>query len=102
MYHLLMCDEFSAEEAHRVGLVQEVVPAGRQVDRAMEIAGIINRNAPLGMQATKVAGRKFIEHGEREAVNAIGDIRALVMNSKDAVEGIQSFVERRPASFTGQ
>src|SRR5580698_6411824 len=35
MYHLMLCDEFGAAEAYRIGLVQEVVPAGEQVERAM-------------------------------------------------------------------
>jgi enoyl-CoA hydratase len=102
MYHLMLCDEFGAEEAYRVGLVQEVVAAGTQIDRAMEIANIISQNAPLGIQATKAAGRKYIEAGEASAVNAIDDIRAKVMSSQDAAEGIQSFVERRAAVFTGR
>lgn len=102
MYHLMLCDEFNAQEAYRVGLVQEVVAAGTQVERAMEIAHIISENAPLGIQATKAAGRTYIEAGEASAVNAISDIRAKVMNSQDAAEGIQSFVERRAAVFTGQ
>ena len=38
MYHLMLCDEFGPEEAYRIGLVQEVTPAGRQIERAMEIA----------------------------------------------------------------
>ncbi len=101
MYHLLLCDQFDAQEAYRVGLVQEVVPAGTQVERAMEIAQIIKQNAPLGIQATKAAGRKYIEAGEAAAVDAIAEIRAQVMDSKDAAEGIQSFVERREAVFKG-
>ena len=102
MYHLLLCDEFDAQEAYRVGLVQEVVPAGTQIQRAMELAEMIKQNAPLGIQATKAAGRTFIEEGERHAVAAISEIRERVMNSKDAAEGIQSFVERRQANFTGE
>jgi enoyl-CoA hydratase/carnithine racemase len=102
MYHLMLCDEFGAEEAYRVGLVQEVVATGTQIERAMEIARIISQNAPLGIQATKAAGRRYIEAGEASAVNAIDDIRAKVMNSQDAAEGIQSFVERRAAVFVGR
>ena len=102
MYHLLLCDEFDADEAYRVGLVQEVVAAGTQIERAMEIAHIISQNAPLGIQATKVAGRKYIEAGEASAVNAIDDIRDKVMSSQDAEEGILSFVERRGAVFLGR
>src|SRR5438477_1018904 len=36
MYHLMLCDEFGAAEAYRIGLVQEVVPSGTQIERAME------------------------------------------------------------------
>src|SRR6266513_359017 len=48
MYHLFLCDEFSAERAQAIGLVQEVVPPGEQIDRAMTLAALIARNAPLG------------------------------------------------------
>lgn len=102
MYHLLTCDEFGAAEAHRIGLVQEVTPVGRQIERAMEIAAMIAANAPLGVQATKIAGRRYIEAGEVAAIAAIDDVRARVMNSADAVEGIRSFMERRAANFTGR
>lgn len=102
MYHLMLCDEFSSDEAYRIGLVQEVVPAGRQVQRAMEIARLISANAPLGIQVTKEAGREFIAAGERAAIDAIPRIRERVMDSEDAAEGIRSFVERRPAVFHGR
>jgi len=102
MYHLMLCDEFGAEEAWRIGLVQEVTPAGRQVQRAMEIALLIATNAPLGVQVTKEAGRKFIEAGERAAIDAVPTIRERVMGTQDAAEGIRSFVERRAAVFQGR
>jgi enoyl-CoA hydratase/carnithine racemase len=102
MYHLMLCDEFGAEEAFRIGLVQEVTPAGQQVERAMEIARLIAANAPLGVQVTKEAGRKFIEAGERAAIDAVPAIRGRVMGTEDAAEGIRSFVERRAAVFQGR
>ena len=102
MYHLLLCDEFDAAEALRIGLVQEVVPLGRQVERAMELAELITRNAPLGIQVTKKAARAYIEAGEKAAIAAGADIRATVMDSEDAKEGIRSFVERRAAVFQGR
>lgn len=102
MYHLLLCDEFTAAEAYRIGIVQEVVPAGQQINRAMQIAEIISRNAPLGVQVTKEAGRAFIEPGEKAAIDAIPNIRARVMDTEDAKEGIRSFIERRPAVFQGR
>ena len=50
MYHLLTCDEFDATEALRVGIVQEVVPVGQQLERAIEIAQRISDMAPLAIQ----------------------------------------------------
>jgi enoyl-CoA hydratase/carnithine racemase len=102
MYHLLTCDEFDAVEAHRIGLVQEVVPAGAQIDRAFELAGMIAANAPLGIQMTKEAARTFIETGETASINCIQAIRNRVLGTEDAAEGVRSFVERRPAQFQGR
>ena len=102
MYHLFLCDEFNAERAYKIGLVQEVVPLGRQVDRALEVAQLIAKNAPLGIQITKQAALKFIEAGEKSAIEFIPKIRERVMNSEDMKEGIQSFIERRAAVFKGR
>lgn len=102
MYHLLLCDEFDASEAYRCGLVQEVVPHGTQVDRAMEIAATIARNAPLGIQVTKKAGRAYIAQGERAAVDILPEVRETVFGTEDQAEGIQSFMERREAVFKGR
>jgi enoyl-CoA hydratase/carnithine racemase len=102
MYHLFLCDEFSSERAYKIGLVQEVVPAGEQIQRAMQVAETIAKNAPIGIQVTKEAALKFIEGGERAAVDYIPKIKERVFNSEDFKEGIQSFVERRAAVFRGR
>jgi len=101
MYHLLLADEFGAAEAHRIGLVQEVVPLGTQIGRAMELAERIAANAPLGVQVTKKAARTFYEAAAAAAAAEIPGIRATVLATNDAQEGIRSFVERRPAQFQG-
>ncbi len=102
MYHLLLCDEFTATRALEIGFVQEVVPVGEQVERAMALAAIIARNAPLGIQVTKEAAAKYVEQGEAAAIAYIPTVRDRVLGSADAREGIQSFIERRPAAFQGR
>lgn len=102
MYHLMLCDEFDAQRALQIGLVQEVVPAGQQVERAVEIARRISRNAPLGLRAMKEAALKYIQAVEAMAIAAIPAIHAAVMDTEDAKEGIRSFVERREAQFQGR
>jgi enoyl-CoA hydratase len=102
MYHLMLCDEFGAERALQIGLVQEVVPAGQQVERAVALAHRIAGNAPLGLRAMKQAALRYIEAGEAMAIAAIPTIHDRVMGTEDAREGIRSFVERRAARFEGR
>ena len=102
MYHLLTSDEFDAEEARRVGLVQEIVPAGRQLDRAIEIAETIEACAPLAVQETKASSRRFVEEGFDAAVSALGPTQRRLLSSEDAKEGVQSFIDRRTAEFKGR
>lgn len=102
MYHLMLCDEFDAARAYKIGLVQEVVPAGQQVERAMALAERIAGNAPLGVQATKAAALSYLTGGEAAAIAQVAKIREQVMGSADALEGVMSFIERRAAAFTGK
>ena len=102
MYHLMLCDEFDAQRALQIGLVQEVTAPGQQVARAMAIAHRIARNAPIGIRAMKEAALQYIRTGEAMAVACIPSIHARVMGTEDAKEGIRSFVERREAKFQGR
>src|SRR5437588_1372355 len=83
MYHLFLCDEFDAAQAHKIGLVQEVVDPGKQIERAMELAQTIAKNAPIGIQVTKEAALKYIEAAERAAIDYIHKIKHRVFNSED-------------------
>lgn len=101
MYHLFMCEEFDAARALQLGFVQEVHPFGRHMERAMEIAKIICKNAPIGIHATKIAALKYIEAAEKTAVASIPEIQKTVFATEDFKEGIASFKERREAKFVG-
>lgn len=102
MYHLFTCQEFDAARALEMGFVQEVVPFGRHMERAKELAAIICECAPIGLRATKQAALKFIEGGEQAAIGCIPEIEKTVFATEDFKEGIQSFVERRKANFKGR
>ena len=102
MYHLLTCDEFDAAEALRVGIVQEVVPVGLQLDRAIEIAQRISEMAPLAIQETKASARRWIHEGAGACIEALAPTQAKLMATEDAKEGVASFVERRSAVFKGR
>jgi enoyl-CoA hydratase len=102
MLHLLTGDEFDAGEALRIGLVQEVVEPGSQLERAREIASTVAAQSPLGVQATLRNARLAWREGETTAAEQlVPEIRKLML-SEDAQEGIQAFIERRDGNFAGR
>jgi enoyl-CoA hydratase len=100
--YLLTGDAWSAQEALRLGLVQEVVPAGAQYQKAREIAEKIARAAPLGVQNILKSTRMALLDGEAQAVQHLWADLGPVMQSEDAAEGVRSFMERREAVFKGR
>ncbi len=100
--YLLSAEQFTASTAHRLGLVQEVVPVGEQLVRAVEIAQRIAANAPLGVQAALASARA----AERAARDASADaVRARgpeLFASDDATEAVNAMLERREPIFRGR
>jgi enoyl-CoA hydratase len=82
--------------------VQEVVPAGRQKARALEIAGVIAEQAPLAVRASLASSRIAVDHGSHAAIREFNAQQARLMPTQDAAEGVRSFVERRKARFSGR
>jgi enoyl-CoA hydratase/carnithine racemase len=102
MRWMLTGDAFGADEAHRIGLVQEVTPPGEQLDAALAIARRIAAAAPLGVSATIGSARLALERGPDVAVQRmLPDLRVL-LESADAGEAIAAFLERRPPVFHGR
>ena len=102
MYHLLRADEFDAQRALQLGMVQEVVPVGEQIERAHALAEEICANAPLAVREIKRAAAVYLQQGEAAGFAEIPEMRARTANSEDFAEGIASFQEKRPARFTGR
>jgi enoyl-CoA hydratase/carnithine racemase len=101
MRWLLTGDDFDAAEALRIGLVQEVVDHGKQLDRALSIAEVIAAQAPLGVYATLASSRTALAAAERDAAARLMPDLQPIMKTADVQEGVRSFVERRAAKFTG-
>jgi enoyl-CoA hydratase/carnithine racemase len=100
MRYLLTGDTFNEDEALRIGLIQEI--ADNPFETGLAIVQAISKQAPLGVQATIVNATKTFEEGFEAAKADLMPILHKLMKSQDAQEGIQSFLERRDAKFTGE
>jgi len=92
----------TADEAHRMGLVNEIVPTEKLMDRARELAAQLMENSPASLRYTK---RLITDHARRELdVQIEVAIRenAAVRSTPDFREGILSFLEKRKPRWSGQ
>jgi enoyl-CoA hydratase len=99
--HILTADEFDADEAYRIGLVQKVVAPGEALAAAIGIAERIAQQAPLGVQATLESVRHMQSHGAESALKRVRGKLLRLMLSKDARRGVAAFKARKPAEFFG-
>jgi len=102
MRWLLTGDRFDADEALRIGLVQEVHPTDELRPKALQIAHTVAKRAPLGVQATIRSSRTAAHRGFDAAIAELLVIARELMDTEDAQEGIRSFVERREGDFKGR
>ncbi|MBI38436.1 MAG: enoyl-CoA hydratase [Leptospiraceae bacterium] len=102
MKYMLTGDDFGAEEALRMGLVQEIVEKDRLLERAQEIARRIADQAPLAVQATIASARKAQIEGIAACKDSLLPETLRLMATEDAAEGVQSFVEKRKAVYKGK
>ncbi len=99
---LLLGDPIPAEEAHRIGLVNEVVPPDRLMARAEEVARKLAECGPLAVRKIKEAVLRTSGVPLREAFAIENQISAQVMASEDAREGPRAFMEKRKPEYKGR
>lgn len=100
--YLMTGDEFVAEQALQWGMVQEIHPVEALHARAEELAASIAKAAPLGVQASLRSSKMARTFGHEKALAEVFDDMPGVLNSEDAQEGVNSFLERREAMFKGR
>ncbi len=88
-------ERMSAARAYELGLVSEVVAPDRLLERAREIAALVNRNAPLAVRGTRLAIRKGLDVPLSEAEIMGEAFRERVVRTDDAKEGPRAFMEKR-------
>src|SRR3954469_553057 len=102
MQILLTADTISAQEAHRIGLVNEVVPQAELIKRAEEIAAKIIANAPLAVQYTMEAVNHGMEMTLPEGLYLEATLFGICCATEDKNEGTKAFLEKRAANFSGK
>ena len=99
---LLTGDRISAQEAHRIGLVNYVVPADEVMPMAERFAQTLAENGPLAVRKIKEAVIRTSGLSLEEAYKIESECARDVMRSEDAKEGPRAFMEKRAANFTGR
>lgn len=95
-------ERMSAQRAYEVGLVTEVVPHDRLMERAREIAGLLLTNAPLAVWGTKMAILQGLGLPIPQAEEIATAYLEIVEQSEDHKEGPRSFVEKRKPNWKGR
>lgn len=88
-------ERMSAQRAYELGMISEIVEPERLLERAHEIADIVNSNAPLAVRGTRLAIVKGRDLPLHEAEMLAESFRERVTRTEDALEGPRAFVEKR-------
>jgi enoyl-CoA hydratase/carnithine racemase len=95
-------EPIDASEAERLGLVNEVVPDGETLSRALDIARSISRQPKEAVAAVKRGVRESSLHSSREdSVRLTLELSDHLFETEDCAEGIQAFFEKREPRFAG-
>ncbi len=99
---ILSGDTISAQEAHRLGLVNEIVPGANLIARAEAILQQIIANAPAAVKFSIEAVNKGLETSLDEGLLVEAGLFALCAATEDKKEGTSAFLDKRPPRFQGR
>jgi enoyl-CoA hydratase len=102
MQMVLTGEMMTAQEAHRIGLVNEVLPADKLIARAEELAGKIIGMAPLAIQYCMEAVNQGMGMTLQEGLFLEATLFGMCCATEDRKEGTTAFLEKRPANFQGK
>jgi len=100
--NILAGEPIAAQEAYRIGLVNQVVPAGNLMPAAEELARKIKANAPLAIKFALEAVNHGLEMTLDEGLFLEATLFGLCCTTEDMKEGTRAFLEKRPAHFVGK
>ncbi|MBD1372202.1 enoyl-CoA hydratase/isomerase family protein [Hazenella sp. IB182357] len=101
-YMCMTGEMIDAEEAYRLGLVQKVIPAAELIDEAKKLAKTLAQKAPLALRYIKKSIHTGVEVDLKTGLEMEAAFFGLTFDSEDRKEGMDAFVEKRAARFTGK
>ena len=99
---ILTGETISAQEAYRIGLVNEVVPAADLIARAETILKQILANAPIALKFSLEAVNKGLETAQTEGLALEASYFGICAATEDKKEGTSAFLEKRAPQFRGR
>jgi len=97
----LTAKPITAEQAYEYGMIAELAEKGEALEKAMELAEAVAKNAPLGLIASKELVREMQGRTEEEFWQYQKKQVDIVFNSQDATEGATAFAEKRAPDWKG-
>lgn len=102
MQMILSGEMIDAQEAHRLGLVNEVHPVADLEAKTFELANKIAEKSPVALAMAKTAVKAAARTTLREGLDQEIDLFALCFSSEDKEEGVRAFLEKRKPEFKGR
>jgi enoyl-CoA hydratase/carnithine racemase len=99
---VLTAKKLGAERAERIGLVNEIAPAGRLLERALELASAIAANGPVAVRAAKRAIDQGSEEPLARGLETEARCYELVLPTEDRLEALRAFAEKRKPRYLGR
>ena len=99
---ILTGEIISAQEAYRIGLVNEVVPSANLISRSEALLNQINSNGPLGVKYSIDAVNKGLDGSVAEGLLIEASLFGICAGSEDKKEGTSAFLAKRAPNFQGR
>lgn len=95
-------DSISAAEAERIGLVDQVVPAGEELSEAKKLARKIMKTSPVALRLAKKSVNRGLQMPLNDALQMEAVLFGQVFAADDVKEGVTAFLEKREPVFKGK
>ena len=97
-----LCEQYTAEEAEKMGMVNKVVEPNMALDGALDLANRVCKAAPLAVWASRKIVLAADYETDEKLIEMTNKEFGAVLSSEDTKEGLTAFIEKRPPNWQGQ